>query len=70
MLPQDQESIANLNYIYNCNGVEAIKMLRMKRAPYYALVKMCSERGLLQDSIHTEQVPHFFMLQVITKGLE
>jgi hypothetical protein len=43
MLPQDQENIANLNYIYNCNGVEAIKMLRMKRAPYSPMLPQDQE---------------------------
>jgi hypothetical protein len=28
-------------------------MLRMRRAPFYKLVKRFRERGLLQDSIHT-----------------
>jgi hypothetical protein len=53
MIPQDQERIANLNYIYNCNDVEAIQMLHMRRAPFYALVKTFRERGPLQDSINT-----------------
>jgi hypothetical protein len=37
-------------------------MLRMRRAPFYELVKRFRERGLLQDSIHTcveEQVAMF-----------
>jgi hypothetical protein len=62
MLQRDQERIANLNNIYNCNDVEAIQMLRMRRAPFYALVKSFRERGLLTDSIHTsveEQVAMF-----------
>ena len=62
MLARDQERIANLNYIYNCNDVEATQMLRMRRAPFYALVKTFRERGLLVDSIHTsveEQVAIF-----------
>ena len=62
MLARDQERIANLNYIYNCNDVEATQMLRMRRAPFYALVKTFRERGLLVDSIHTsveEQVAMF-----------
>ncbi|KAK1695491.1 hypothetical protein QYE76_012188 [Lolium multiflorum] len=62
MLQRDQERIANLNNIYNCNDVEAIQMLRMRRAPFYALVKTFRERGLLTDSIHTsveEQVAMF-----------
>ncbi|XP_051206926.1 protein ALP1-like [Lolium perenne] len=63
MIHQDQERIANLNNIYNCNDVEAIQMLRMRRDPFYALVKTFRERGLLRDSIHTsveEQVAMFF----------
>jgi hypothetical protein len=62
MLARDQERIANLNYIYNTNDVEAVQMLRMRRAPFYKLVKRFRERGLLQDSIHTcveEQVAMF-----------
>jgi hypothetical protein len=62
MLPQDQERIAYLNYIYNCNDVEAMQMLQMRRDPFYALVKTFMERGLLKDSIHTsveEQVTMF-----------
>jgi aminoglycoside phosphotransferase family enzyme len=62
MLQRDQERIANLNHIYNCNDVEAIQMLRMRRAPFYALVKTFRGRGLLTDSIHTtveEQVAMF-----------
>jgi hypothetical protein len=62
MLARDQERIANLNYIYNTNDVEAVHMLRMRRAPFYELVKRFRERGLLQDSIHTcvkEQVAMF-----------
>jgi hypothetical protein len=37
-------------------------MLRMRRAPFYELVKRFRERELLQDSIHTgveEQVAMF-----------
>ena len=62
MLQRDQERIANLNNIYNCNDVEASQMLRMRRAPFYALVKTFRGRGLLTDSIHTsveEQVVMF-----------
>nr|XP_051220996.1 uncharacterized protein LOC127339156 [Lolium perenne] len=62
MIQRDKERIANLNNIYNCNDVEAIQMLWMRRAPFYALVKTFRERGLLTDSIHTsieEQVAMF-----------
>ena len=57
-----QERIQNLNYIYNCNDVEALWMLRMKRAPFARLVETFRRRGLLQDSINTsveEQVAMF-----------
>jgi hypothetical protein len=53
MLARYQERIANLNFIYNMNDVEVVQMLRMRRAPFYELVKRFRERGLLQDSIHT-----------------
>jgi hypothetical protein len=62
MLQRDQERIANLNWIYNRNDVEVVQMLRMRRAPFYELVKRFRERGLLSDSIHTtveEQVAMF-----------
>ena len=52
----------NLNYIYNCNDVEALWMLRMKRAPFSRLVETFRSRGLLQYSINTsveEQVAMF-----------
>ncbi|SPT19060.1 unnamed protein product [Triticum aestivum] len=61
-LPREQERIQNLNYIYNCNDVEALWMLRMKRAPFTRLVETFRSRGLLQDSINTsveEQVAMF-----------
>jgi hypothetical protein len=43
----------NLNYIYNCNDVEEIQMIRIRIVPFYALVKTFRERGLLQDRINT-----------------
>ena len=52
----------NLNYIYNYNDVESLNMLRMKRAPFFALVTRLRTGGLLVDSIHTsveEQVAMF-----------
>ncbi|XP_071680057.1 protein ALP1-like [Lolium perenne] len=54
--------MANLNYIYNCNDVESIQMLQMRRSPFYALVTTFKSRGLLVDSINTsveEQVTMF-----------
>jgi hypothetical protein len=32
MVQRDQERIANLNWIYNRNDVEAVQMLRMRRS--------------------------------------
>jgi hypothetical protein len=62
MLQRDQERIANLNWIYNKNDVEIVQMIRMRRAPFYELVKRFRERGLLSDSIYTcveEQIVMF-----------
>jgi transposase len=53
MLHRDRERIANMNFIYNNNYVEAVQMLRMGRASFYELVRTFRERGLLTDSIHT-----------------
>jgi hypothetical protein len=67
MLERNQERIANLNYIYNRNDVEALQMVRIRRAPFYELVKRFRERGLLRDSIHTcveEQVAMFLHVVV------
>ena len=62
MLARDQERIANMNYIYNNNDVEAVGMLRMRRAPFNHICNTFRVRGLLKDSIHTsikEQVAMF-----------
>ncbi|KAI4971885.1 hypothetical protein ZWY2020_002799 [Hordeum vulgare] len=62
MFIQDQQRIQNLNYIYNYNDVEALWMLRMKRAPFARLVETFRIKGLLQDNINTcleEQVAMF-----------
>jgi hypothetical protein len=40
-------------------------MLRMRRAPFYELVKRFRERGLLQDSIHTCVEELAMFLQVV-----
>ena len=57
-----RERMANLNYIYNNNDVEAIAMLRMRRAPFKHLVETLRARGLLKDNINyciEEQVALF-----------
>jgi hypothetical protein len=48
-------------------------MLRMRRAPFYELVKRFRERGMLSDSIHTcveEQVAMFLHVVGLTRGSE
>ena len=63
MLIRDNERIANLNYIYNCNDTEALWMLRMKKEHLSpGLCRRSGPGGLLEDSIHTtveEQVAMF-----------
>ena len=71
LFPREQERIQNLNYIYNCNDVEALWMLRMKKAPFARLVETFRTRGLLQDNINTSvesKWPCFSMLLAITRG--
>ena len=53
MLIQNREMMANLDYIYNYNDVEAPWMLRIKRSPLAKLVETFRNKGLLQDSTHT-----------------
>ena len=53
IVSRKQEMIQNLNYIYNYNDVEALWMLRMKRAQFAKLVETFKSRGMLQDSINT-----------------
>jgi hypothetical protein len=65
MSARDQERMTKLNYIYNLNDVEVVQMPRIQRAPFFELVKVFRDRGLLVDSIHTSMEE-----QVITRGLE
>ena len=58
----DEERQKNLDLIYNCNDVECVKMLRMRRAPFFRLCSLLRERHLLRDTIHScveEQVAMF-----------
>jgi hypothetical protein len=68
MLARDQEGVANLNFIYNTNDVDVVQMPRMRRAPFYELVKTFRDSGLLQDSM--SKLICFFILLAITRGLE
>lgn len=58
----DVERHANLDKIYNCNDVECLSMLRMRRTPFLTLCNQLRDRHLLRDSIHSsveEQVAMF-----------
>ena len=58
----DEERQRNLNLIYNCNDIECVNMLRMRRASFFHLCNLLRGRQLLRDSIHTsveEQVAMF-----------
>jgi hypothetical protein len=62
MSARDEERQANLNLIYNCNDIECVAMLRMRRAPFFNLCTLFRQRNLLRDSIHNtieEQVAMF-----------
>ncbi|TVU20880.1 hypothetical protein EJB05_30481, partial [Eragrostis curvula] len=58
----DEERQKNLNKIYNCNDIECVNMLRMRRAPFFNLCNLLRSRNLLRDSINScveEQVAMF-----------
>jgi hypothetical protein len=62
MSAMDLEWQANLDKIYNCNDIECIAMLRMRRAPFFNLCNLFRERHLLRDTTNTtieEQVAMF-----------
>ena len=58
----DEHRRKNLDLIYNSTDKECIAMLRMSRAPFFALCNMFRQRGLALDSINAsveEQVSTF-----------
>ena len=58
----EEERQKNLDKIYNCNDIECVNMLRMRRAPFFKLCQLLRERNLLTDSLHScveEQVAMF-----------
>jgi hypothetical protein len=62
MSAMDVERQANLNKIYNCNDIECVNMLRMRRAPFFNLCNLLRDRNLLRDTINSsveEQVAMF-----------
>jgi hypothetical protein len=61
----DEERQKNLDLIYNCNDVECVNMLRMRRAPFFRLCHLLRQRNLLTDSLHScveEQVAMFLYI--------
>jgi hypothetical protein len=62
MSVMDEERQRNLNLIYNCNDIECVNMLRMRRLSFFHLCELLRHRNLLRDSIHSsveEQVAMF-----------
>lgn len=49
----DEECQKNLDRIYNCNDIECVAMLRMRKALFFALCNLLRERNLLTDSLHS-----------------
>jgi hypothetical protein len=45
----EQHIIRTLDMIYHCTDTECISMIRMKRAPFFELVKTFRERSLVTD---------------------
>jgi hypothetical protein len=62
MSAMDQERQANLDKIYNCNDIECVNKLRMRRASFFNLCNLLRDRSLLRDTINSsveEQVVMF-----------
>ena len=62
MSAMDEERQANLNKIFNCNDIECVNMLRMRRAPFFNLCNLLRDINLLRDTINytmEEQVAMF-----------
>jgi len=58
----DEHRRKNLDLIYNSTDKECIAMLRMSRAPFFALCNLFRQRGLVLESINAsvgEQVSNF-----------
>jgi accessory colonization factor AcfC len=58
----DEERQKNLDRIYNCNDIECVDVLRMRRTPFFRLCNLLRIRNLLADTLHSsveEQVAIF-----------
>ncbi|XP_039832870.1 protein ALP1-like [Panicum virgatum] len=62
MSVMNEERQKNLNKIYNCNDVECVNMLRMRRAPFFQLCNLLRGKNLLRDSIHSSVEEQVAML--------
>lgn len=77
MSERDSELHANLNKMYNCDDVECVDMLRMRRTPFFFhLCNLFREKNLLRDSIHSNialqksKLRCFSIWSAITNDLE
>lgn len=62
----DAQRQNNLNLIYNSTDEGCIEMLRMRRAPFFALCALFRERDLLRDTINsTVEVQVAMFLHVV-----
>ena len=52
-LEADEHREKNLSLIYNSTDAECIAMLRMSRAPFFALCNLFRQRGLVVDTINS-----------------
>jgi hypothetical protein len=65
MSARDQERANNLKAIYHSDDTQCVKLLRMKRAPFFQLCDLFRTRDLLRDNINSqieEQVAMFLLV--------
>jgi hypothetical protein len=58
----DEHRKRNLDLIYNSTNKECIVMLRMSRAPFFALCNLFRQRGLVLDSVNASVEKQVSML--------
>jgi len=72
MSVMDQERQQNLNIIYNCNDVECVNMLRMRRLPFFVYVTCLGLEtclGIAYITVWKSKLPCFFMWLATTNVL-
>jgi hypothetical protein len=73
MSVMDEERQRNMNLIYNCNDVECVNMLRMRRLPFFVCVSCLGIETCLEIAyiaVWKSKLPCFFMWLAITNVLE